>query len=241
LDTPGKPNGGSLASLNLNPLYECSGASPVIVNATPINGGLPFDYTYKWYFRPIGRNFLAIPANFNDATLEIACDPSSEGTWKVEVTNATGTSSAEFEFRIFVDGDGDGLSDYYEANFIGTDPNDPDTDGDGLSDGDEEDIHHTNPNLADTNSDGYEDGFLLNAGFDPLTDYGSFYDYFANVVTDIRIQSTVSSASPNGITLRLELDDSEDLMLWSNRGFSEVDLAREDGASVKFVRFKFRE
>lgn len=36
-----------------------------------------------------------------------------------------------------LDSDNDGLSDYEEVNFYGTDPEDPDTDGDGIADGEE--------------------------------------------------------------------------------------------------------
>lgn len=226
--------------INLSAFVECKNSDSISINATPTDG-YPEVYSYKWYFRPVGGVFLAVPDNFNNPSLEITCDPTSEGTWKVEVTNDAGTSSAEFEFRIFVDGDGDGLSDYYEANFLGTDPNDPDTDGDGLPDGDEKEIHQTDPFLPDTNSDGYDDGFLLNAGLDPLTDYGAFHTFLTNVIIDIRIQPKVSSASSNGITLRFEFEDSEDSILWSNRGFSEVEFAREDGESLKFFRSFIKE
>ena len=43
---------------------------------------------------------------------------SSNGTWRVEVTNDTGATSAEFEFRVFTDADGDGLSDTVKVTFL---------------------------------------------------------------------------------------------------------------------------
>ena len=60
------------------------------------------------------------------------------------------------------DGDGDGLSDGYEQDVVGTNPNGADTDGDGLSDSQEilplDDRFATDPLDADTDDDGILDG-----------------------------------------------------------------------------------
>jgi hypothetical protein len=89
-----------------------------------------------------------------------------------------------------IDTDGDGLSDDFETNTLGTDPNNVDTDGDGLvdgadgvvplaalpggvdSDGDgfvdgEQDLN-TNPTLADTDGDQLPDGLEVANNSDPL-------------------------------------------------------------------------
>ena len=81
-----------------------------------------------------------------------------------------------------VDSDGDGLSDYYEANVSFTDPTDGDSDDDGLSDGDEvngtgllQPFGPTDPNAQDSDGDGLADGLELGvsgAGLD--TDPGVF-------------------------------------------------------------------
>ncbi len=58
-----------------------------------------------------------------------------------------------------VDTDGDGLSDKYEREVTGTDPNNPDTDGDGILDGVEVFGHNpTDPRNPDTDGDGLCDG-----------------------------------------------------------------------------------
>jgi hypothetical protein len=79
-----------------------------------------------------------------------------------------------FATVVFVDSDGDGLSDDEEiAGFPGygsTDPNDPDTDNDGLSDGDEILIYNTNPAHADPDADGLTDPDELLYGTNPHTE-----------------------------------------------------------------------
>jgi hypothetical protein len=57
-----------------------------------------------------------------------------------------------------VDSDGDGLTDAYETNVSGTDPNNPDSDGDGLTDGEEVNDYHTDPTNPDTDGDNLPDG-----------------------------------------------------------------------------------
>ena len=91
------------------------------------------------------------------------------------------------------DSDGDGLSDDFETNILGTDPNDVDSDGDGLADGaggivslvlfpggidkdgdgfvDGEQDLGTNPTLVDSDNDRLPDGLEVIYGSDPLDPY----------------------------------------------------------------------
>ncbi|MEM8856826.1 MAG: LamG-like jellyroll fold domain-containing protein [Chloroflexota bacterium] len=62
-----------------------------------------------------------------------------------------------------VDGDGDGLTDYYEIT-NGLDPNDGDADDDGLNDA-EELIYKTNPFVADSDGDGLDDRIEAKVGW----------------------------------------------------------------------------
>src|SRR5581483_11212221 len=64
------------------------------------------------------------------------------------------------------DSDGDGLSDSFEVNVLGTDPHKRDTDGDGLSDLREKDFG-SNPLMFDTDGDGVGDGREVTVGTDP--------------------------------------------------------------------------
>jgi len=60
------------------------------------------------------------------------------------------------------DSDGDGLSDCFERNVLGTDPNTRDTDGDGLIDGEEQWLR---TNILTPNSDGDDIGDLEETQF----------------------------------------------------------------------------
>jgi outer membrane protein OmpA-like peptidoglycan-associated protein len=66
---------------------------------------------------------------------------------------------------VYVDRDGDGLTDFEEAD-LGTDPELEDTDGDGVSDADEL-ADGTDPTEADTDGDGLTDGEEADLGTDP--------------------------------------------------------------------------
>ena len=144
--------------LDLETFYESTSGESIIVDATPTYG-YPTIYTYQWYF-----NGFPIPSFLDgtNATYSIDGASTGDGTWRVEVTNDTGTTSVEFEYRVFTDADGDGLSDYRESNIIGTDPNLGDSDSDGLNDFAEVNTHSTNPNLDDTDTDGLSDGDEVN-------------------------------------------------------------------------------
>ena len=65
------------------------------------------------------------------------------------------------------DPDGDGLTNFEEYKFLGTNLFKADTDGDGLTDGQEVKTYHTNPMVADTDGDGVPDGIEVQNGSDP--------------------------------------------------------------------------
>lgn len=69
--------------------------------------------------------------------------------------------------EVFLDSDGDGLSDISEVTFYETNRYDADTDGDGLSDSDEFFVYPTNPNDPDADND-------------TLTDYEEIIIYGTN-------------------------------------------------------------
>lgn len=64
------------------------------------------------------------------------------------------------------DSDGDGLTDVFERNVLGTDPRKADSDGDGLTDLRERDFG-TNPLDRDTDDDGLSDGREVKVGTSP--------------------------------------------------------------------------
>lgn len=86
------------------------------------------------------------------------------------------------------DTDNDRLGDYYEVTVFRTRPALADTDQDGLSDFDEIYIHGTNPLLFDSDEDGLNDLEELGLGTDPRlvdTDYDGLSDY-----DEVRVHGT---------------------------------------------------
>ena len=173
----------SLPVLDLETFYESNSGESITIDATA-SDGYPIEFSYQWYY-----NEFPIPSFLSGTSPTYTIDgaSSSNGTWQVEVTNDVGTTSAEFEFRVFTDADSDGLSDYREGNILGTDPNLADSDSDGLSDYDEVNTHSTNPLLSDTDSDGLSDSDELyiystdpsdsDSDDDSLTDGAEVNDY----------------------------------------------------------------
>ncbi|MDB4488541.1 hypothetical protein N9017_00330 [Akkermansiaceae bacterium] len=149
--------------VELNSFYESNPQEEIVLDATPTEG-FPDTFTYQWSF-----NDQPIPAFLGGAqpTFSLLGDQSQDGTWKVVVSNTVGTTEASFEYRVFVDNDSDGLSNYREENFTLTNPDLADSDSDGLSDPDELSIHGTDPNIADVDEDGLNDSEEIAATTDP--------------------------------------------------------------------------
>ncbi|MEC7487675.1 MAG: LamG-like jellyroll fold domain-containing protein, partial [Verrucomicrobiota bacterium] len=170
--------------LDLETFYESNSDENITIDASPADG-YPTTYTYQWSFKAIGStNYFLIPANFGGtaANYQIAGDTANDGAWKVEVTNDAGTTEAQFEYRVFADSDGDGLSDGREVFVLGTDPLNEDTDDDGLLDGVESNTGiwdsttdtGTDPNNIDSDGDTLLDDVETNSGtFVGLSDTGT--------------------------------------------------------------------
>lgn len=221
--------------LILDSYYDCNSTSSTLVDATPVDGFPPV-YSYKWFFRPIGGTFFALPASFNGPTMEIACDPSSEGTWRVEVTNEAGTTAEEFEFRLFADADGDTVADYVEINIHGTDPNDPDTDGDGLDDGEEMDTYGTDPLMVDSNSDGYPDGFVVASGFDPTIDFSVLRQSTLSQLKAQRPDSVMATVTNGTASIEIQIEESDDLINWTERETIELVVPLKENETTEAFR-----
>ena len=150
--------------LSLDSFYESNSGESITIYATPV-GGFPSSYTYQWY-----SNNFPIPSNYGGINAFYTIDGVSlnEGTWRVVVTNDTGSTEASFEYRVFTDADSDGLSDYRESNITNTNPSLADTDSDGLNDFVELNTTLTDPNDSDSDDDTLLDGAEVNThGSDP--------------------------------------------------------------------------
>ena len=174
----------------LDSLYESPTGQTITVDASP-SVGFPGEFTYQWCF-----NGFKIPANLGGSASTITIDylDANEGTWSVTIRNSSGIFEREFEYRIYLDTDSDGLSDAFEELISETDLNTKDTDGDGLDDGDEVNTHSTDPNSADTDADGFTDLYELQTAYDPRS-AESVPGALVEVTTAIEIKFSAANGS----------------------------------------------
>lgn len=219
-------------NVGLDSFYESDTGVPVTVSVLPDD---LTSYTYQWY-----HNGFAIPPAYGgaDSSYTIPGSVNSDGSWTVEVSYLNHTETANFEYRVFVDSDSDGYSDYRESNILGTNPNNADTDGDGLSDYDELETHGTDPTLTDSNGDGFGDGVIFNSGLSLSTDYSALSQDLLSRQKDLRIGSKISSVANNVATLQVLLEESEDLESWTERQTIDLSVPMQDGETTKFFRYK---
>jgi hypothetical protein len=139
--------------------------------------------SFVWEFDD-GGGFVQVGAAQNHT---FTAGPSTDGTYRVTVTNDVGSDTSSIVVTSI--DDGDGIDNQWEVDYFGdfllygasddvdipepdgldnaaefaagTDPLNPDTDGDGLLDG-EEALYNADPTVADTDGDGFSDGYEVN-------------------------------------------------------------------------------
>ena len=222
--------------LQLESLYESAAGTPVVVDASPTDG-YPQTYSYQWYL-----NESAIPGFLGGtaSSYEISGDVANDGSWRVQVSNTTGTTTVEFEYRVFADADGDGLSDYRETNLLLTDPNLADSDSDGLNDFAELNTHSTDPNDADSSGDGISDGVLVGLGFDPNTDYSNIAQASSDQIQDLRIGAKIAAVANGAATLQMVLEESDDLSTWTERETIDLVVPLVAGEASESFRYSLK-
>lgn len=173
-------------------IHQLTGANNIIQDAATGSGNFALD---PKFIAPAQNDYhVAIdsPARNNAVPVPVPVDFDFDG--RPETAKARADIGAD-EVAV-VDGDGNGVPDYWELEHyagalghgsddfdndgltnttefqIGTDPEVSDSDGDGLSDGYEVQ-HGTNPLNSDTDADGMPDGWEVANGFNPLAADGS--------------------------------------------------------------------
>jgi len=219
--------------LDISNYYETSPGVSVVVSAIP-TAGYPTNFSYQWFF-----NNFSIPANFGgtSASYAISGTLGNEGTWRVVVTNDTGSTEASFKYSIFADSDNDGLSDGREEFVLFTDPDDPDSDGDGITDGAEINTYSSNPLLTDSSGDGLLDGYVVSAGFSPSVNYTSLLSGWQSMLEDARTGSVMLDVANGSANLQLQIQRSDDLNTWTSSAedLIQVELPMQPGK--EFYRF----
>jgi hypothetical protein len=114
-----------------------------------------------------------------------------------------------------------------------------DSDFDGLSDEDEVNLHGSDPNQYDTSGDGFSDGLLVEVGADPTLSYSA--SIFAQLVLDqtqeLRIGAEIVTVENNKATLQIVLEESADLISWSERETIPVEVELQAEETAKFFRY----
>ena len=168
------------------------------------------------------------------------------------------------------DSDSDGLLDSVETNtgvFIsaentGTDPFDSDSDNDGINDGDEVNKHNSNPLASDSDGDGVDDYieiYLDRLNFDVSEDSSLLLDMIERAgfvraseispsdslslseIADLRPGSTMIEIHDGQATLTMEVEESDDLGVWTNGSATSIQIPIDAEAGKKFFRFKMAE
>jgi parallel beta-helix repeat protein len=130
-----------------------------------------------------------------------------------------------YEFQdIALDSDGDGLGDAAELRY-GTEADNPDSDGDGFEDGWEV-VHGWNPDSGDRDVVSYIEEHDVEFGL-----------YSSNAVLDVAMGDALLGISGTNAVLSLQLEQSEDLQMWTNAG-EIVEWTLPVDADTKFLRIK---
>ena len=114
-----------------------------------------------------------------------------------------------------------------------------DSDSDGLSDEDEVNLHGSDPNQYDSSGDGFSDARLVELGADPTVSYSA--SEFAQLVLDqtqeLRIGAEIVTVENSKATLQIVLEESADLISWSERETIPVEVELQAEETAKFFRY----
>ncbi len=122
-----------------------------------------------------------------------------------------------------------------------------DSDGDGLTNATELSLG-TNPNLTDTDGDGFPDGWEVTRNLDPTVNSSDFinninaYGYYTtDQIKDLRAGSTMIEVEDGQATLSMEVEQSDDLEIWTSGGTTNLQVPVDPSSDTKFFRFKMAE
>jgi len=150
-----------------------------------------------------------------------------ENTNSLPVEDGSGFSPLAIQTVSSIDSDEDGLSDSEESS-LGTNPNNPDSDGDGFSDGFEVTNGYGPLDSSDPDTKLIE--YIRENG-------DSFNLYPSNAVFNIAVGELLVSCSNQTAQLQIQLEQSEDLLAWTNAA-DAVQWSLPIGSDKKFFKVK---
>jgi len=133
---------------------------------------------------------------------------------------------------------------FYSFSVTPSPPASIDTDGDGLTNAAELSLG-TNPNLEDTDGDGFPDGWEVSRNLDPTVNSSDFisningYGYYSiEQISDLRPGSAMIEVQNGQVTLSMEVEQSDDLEIWTNESTTTLQIPIQAMEGEKFFRFK---
>lgn len=156
---------------------------------------------------------------------------------------------------LFTDWSGDATGGPSSSNlyFTATEPMNlqasfsDDPDGDGLKNTNEWTVG-ADPWMADTDGDSFDDGFEFNTGLSPIRDSSAFLThiqnnpetygfYTSNAVLDVAVGQVALNIEGATARLQLQVEQSEDLVIWTNAG-EAVEWTMPVDGEKKFLRVR---
>jgi len=116
-------------------------------------------------------------------------------------------------------------------------PDSNDTDADGLTNYEEIVIYHSNPTKVDTSGDGLNDGSVVEAGFDPTTNYSNLVEHITAKTEHGRMDAKLIEINDGIALLRLQLHRSSDLRNWSSNIEDVIELELPVSENRQFFMF----
>ena len=212
----------------------------------------------------IGSDYHSINQEFYNGHIKAFDYDSSTNTYVQVGDDINGSEYESIGGKFAMSGDGTtiiSMNGYFAAEFNGLEyistlktysygaPTDEslDTDGDGLTNATELSLG-TNPNLEDTDGDGFPDGWEVDRNLDPTINSSDFisninaYGYYSTEqISDLRPGSTMIEVQNGQATLSMEVEQSDDLEIWTSGGTTNLQVPIDPNSDTKFFRFKMAE
>ena len=228
-----------LSELEILKIWTNGGLSPIYISDPVISNGPTINYNF---YLLSSINTIYTSSGGNVYTYVVGHYIFWDGNYVYTARTLVGETATDFEKNELLniinsgdsssilnpldDSDGDGISNYNEAIFYGSDPN-----------------------QVDSNGDGINDDVITSLGGHPNWDLTSTLDYIGQNpsqfnlhsledITDLRAGSKMIEIHNGQANLSMEVEQSNDLGIWTTGGTASVQINVQPGEDKKFFRFK---